>query len=108
MNIRHLPKALAMAVCMTAANAGAIGMPEKPSGSSCCVVVGVDRHRSVVTAEDRLSGQMYSFVVRDRLKLGAVHAGQEVMIDLDANRVVLDPVCRETRCALLAVSLPAK
>ena len=66
-------------------------------------VIGIDRHRSVATAEHAHTGARLSFVVPDRLALGRLGTGDRVAADLGTRRVTGHAACA-TGCPIVAVS----
>ncbi len=70
----------------------------------CCVIIGIDRHRSVVTAQDQGSGQRLQFVERDRLRLGTLEIGQTISANTTHREVVVEPACGPSPCPIVAIT----
>lgn len=68
------------------------------------VILGVDRGRGTVLAIDEETGRKVVFAVQDHRYLQALRRGLDVGIDFDRRQVLLDPVCRETNCTIIAVN----
>ncbi len=77
---------------------------ESLAAEDCCVIIGIDRHRSVVTAQHQGSGQMFQFVVRDRLRLGTLEIGQAISANTTQREVTVEPACGPSPCPIVTIT----
>ena len=68
------------------------------------VIIGIDRHRSVVMAEDKDAGRRFLFAVKNRLWLGTLKRGETVWADFDRMLVFASPACNEQPCQIVVLS----
>ncbi len=76
----------------------------KQVGENCCVIIGIDRHRSVVMGQDRASGRKFQFVVRNRRLLGALRPGQTVSVNFTDMEVLMSPPCGDKACQIVLIA----
>ena len=76
----------------------------KEVGENCCVIIGIDRHRSVVMGQDRASGRKFQFVVRNRWLLGALRPGQTVSVNFTNMEVLISPPCGDKACQIVLIA----
>ena len=74
------------------------------AGENCCVIIGIDRHRSVVMGQDRASGRKFQFVVRNRWLLGALRPGQTVSVNFTNMEVSISPPCGDKPCQIVLIA----
>ena len=75
------------------------------AGENCCVIIGIDRHVSVVTAEDKTGTQRFRFVVRDRAILGTLRPGQVVSANFSRMEASFAPACAPSPCEITEIWL---
>ncbi len=73
---------------------------DQRANEKCCVVIGIDRHRSVVTALDKRRAHWFQFVVRQRHLLGTVRPGQILSANFGDSEVSDVPACADTPCRI--------
>ena len=76
----------------------------RDAGENCCVIIGIDRHRSVVMGQDRASGRKFQFVVRNRWLLGALRPGQTVSVNFTNMEVLMSPPCGDKPCQIVLIA----
>lgn len=74
------------------------------AGENCCVIIGIDRHRSVVMGHDRTSDRKFQFVVRNRRLLGALRLGQAVSVNFTNMEVLMSPPCGDKPCQIVLIA----
>ena len=70
------------------------------ASQNCCIVIGIDRHRSVVTARDEISGHILRFVV-PRLNLRSFKVGQIVSANYDDMKILEPNGCPRGACRII-------
>ncbi len=76
----------------------------KEVGERCCVIIGIDRHRSVVTGRDTSTGRKFQFVVQNRRLLGALQPGQTVLVNFTNREVLMSPPCGDKPCQIVLIA----
>ncbi len=99
---------LAVAVGPPAYSAGDDATANPDAGENCCVIIGIDRHLGVVTAEDKAGEQRFRFVVRDRPLLGALRPGQVVSANFTKMEASFAPACAPSPCEITGIWLSPK
>ncbi len=96
---------LVVAVGQPAHSADDDAMASRDAGENCCVIIGIDRHLSTVTAQDKAAKRRFRFVVRNRPLLGKLRPGQVVSANFTKMEVSVAPACAENPCEITKVWL---